>query len=370
MKFCYKRILPVLLIILLVFPTVSASAYTVEDIVEAAVEIILKNEGVYTSVLANDNGALSIGKVGWHGTRALNLLKTIVNANPENAEDILGNSLYSEILSESNWNTRTLTSSEKAVIEKLLATDESIKAQDELSYTDIERYITHGRSLGITDGKVLVYFADLENQMGSNGSERVAQSAISTAGSAAKVTIDTIYNAAMADSVAKNSPTRRKTVYNYCIALTFGAEAVTVSYKTGKYKINVSSSLNLRSGPDTSYSKVTSLYNGTVVTVTEISGDWGKTTYNGKTGWINLLYADLVETAVITATKLGDVSGNGTVEAADARLILRYSANLESFSDSQKKYGDVNFDGKITAADARKVLRVSAKLESLQGDLL
>ena len=362
-SFC-KKTLSLLLFIILILPTVSVSAYTVDDVVKAAIEIILSNEGVYTSVVANDNGAVSLGKVGWHGTRALNLLKTIVSANPDNAKKLLGNTLYNEIVSSSNWNTRIFTSSEKSAVEKLLATSESQTAQDALAYNDIKSYITHGQSIGLTDGKVLVYFADLENQMGSYGAERVASAAISAAGSASKVTLQDIYNAAMADTMAKSSPTRRKNVYNYCNSLTFGAGSVSSSYKTGKYKITAEPTLRVRSGPGTSYSKVTFIPTNTVVTVTEISGDWGKVTYNGSTGWINLLYADLVEATVITVTKLGDMNGNGSIDAADARLVLRYSAKLEDFSDSQKKYGDVNSDGKINASDARKILRVSAKLES------
>lgn len=365
MKFFCKKILSVLLFILILVPIIPVQAYTVDDVVKAAVEIILSNEGVYTSILANDNGAVSLGKVGWHGTRALNLLKTIVNANPSNAKSILGNNLYNEIVSSSNWNTRVFTSSEKAVVEKLLATQESKTAQDELAYKDIESYITHGKSLGMTDGKVLVYFADLENQMGAYGAERVANAAISAAGSASKVTLKNIYDAAMADTTAKSSPSRRKRVYDYCSALSFGSQAVASTYKKGKYKVTAEPTLRVRSGPGTSYSKVSVISTGTVVTVTEISGDWGKISYNGITGWINLLYAQLIEETAVIATKKGDVSGNGTIEAADARLILRYSAMLESFSDSQKKYADVNADGSINASDARKVLRVSASLESI-----
>lgn len=366
MKIFCKKLLSALLVVLFILPVIPASAYTVEDVVNAATDIILSNEGVYTTVVANDRGALSIGKVGWHATRALNLLKTIVNANTENAKEILGDDLYSEILSATNWNTRVLTSSEKSAIEKLLATDESITAQDELAYKDIESYITHGRSLGFTDAKVLVYFADLENQMGSGGSKRVAMTAIEAAGSAEDVTLDTIFNAAMNDTTAKSSPTRRKTVYNYCQSLTLGKDSPSITYKTGKYKIDVNSSLNVRSGPGSAYSKIGSLYNGTEVTVTEVSGDWGKMTYKGTTGWISLMYAVYMDNNSSSISgKTGDINGNGVVEAGDARLLLRYSAGLETLSYSQKKLGDVNSDGNITASDARKVLRAAARLESL-----
>lgn len=367
MKTFCKKFLSILLLILFIFPVIPAAAYTVEDVIDAASVIIHRNEGVYTTVVANDNGALSIGKVGWHATRALNLLKTIVEANPENAETILGEALYSEITTETSWNTRILSSEEKSAVAELLATEESIAAQDELSYKDIETYITHGRSLGFEDGKVLVYFADLENQMGSGGSKRVAMAAIEEVGSSDKVTLDTIFNAAMNDTTASSSPTRRKTVYNYCLSLTLGDKLPDDIYNTGKYRVNVSSSLNIRSGPDSSFDKIGSLYNGTEVTVTQVSGDWGKITYRGVTGWVSLMYVDYIEDngSSETVGKKGDVNANGKIDASDARLILRFSAGLEKFSQTQQKNADVNGDGKVSAADARKVLRASANLEKL-----
>lgn len=369
MKFFCKKALSVLLCVIVLIPTFSAYAYTVNDVVNEAVEIILSNEGVYDTVLANDNGALSIGKVGWHGTRALNLLKTIINANKTNGKKIVGDKLYNEILSESNWNNRKLTSDEKAVIQKLLATDESKKAQDELAFSDIKDYVIHGQALGLTDGKVLVYFADLENQMGANGAERVAMSAIKSAGSASKVTLKHIYNAAMSDVTAQSSPTRRKKVYDYCSNLSFTDETLSSFYQKGRYKITAEPTIRVRSGPGTSYSKVAFIPTNTIVSVTEVSGDWGKVVYNGVTGWISLLYTEKVLSSsapsAITPTKMGDINGNGAIDASDARLILRYSARLENFSDSQKKYADVNKDGKISSSDARIVLRVSAKLETI-----
>ena len=219
--------------------------------------------------------------------------------------------------------------------------------------------------MGFTDGKVLVYFADLENQMGYSGVARVAKAAIAAAGSADKVTLDIIYNAAMSDKTAQSTPTRRKKVYKYCAALTFGGSTPANTYKTGKYEIDVNSSLNVRSGPGSAYDKLGSLYDGAEITVTEVSGDWGKIKYNGTTGWVNLMYAVYIDSSSTVTSKKGDVNTNGKIEAADARLIIRYSAGLEKFTDAQKKAADVNTDSKITAADARKVLRAAANLEKL-----
>ena len=71
---------------------------TKKEVAAAAAAIIFANEGNYSSVNANDNGAVSVGKVQWHGNRALSLLKIIVGETGEKtARDILGAALYKEI---------------------------------------------------------------------------------------------------------------------------------------------------------------------------------------------------------------------------------------------------------------------------------
>ena len=63
-----------------------------------------------------------------------------------------------------------------------------------------------------------------------------------------------------------------------------------ISYKTGTYTI-AASSLNVRSGPSSSKSKVTTVSKNTSVNVSSVSNGWGKITTGGKTGWIDLSYA-------------------------------------------------------------------------------
>lgn len=354
------------LLVFLMFATacVSASAYTSDDVAKAALDMIFNHEGVYTTVVVNDNGAVSLGKVGWHGFRALQLLRTIVKANENQALDILGNDLYNEILTATNakWDYRILTSAEKDVVVRLLDTPESKAAQDALALEDVKKYIVHGQSLGITDPKALVYLADIENQMGSYGAERVAKAAIALAVKPADVTLDDMYNAAMADRTASSSPTRRKSAYNYCKKLIFGDGGIDNGYNIGKYR-TTASLLRVRSGPGTDYpTAMDSLPTGTVVNVTEISGMWGKISHNGKSGWISLLYAEYVYEVVRPAIT-PDINGNGSVDASDARLVLRAAAYLENLNDTQKKAADCDADGRITASDARIILRISAKLQ-------
>ena len=61
---------------------------------------------------------------------------------------------------------------------------------------------------------------------------------------------------------------------------------------TGYYKVTTSGSvLNIRSSASKDSTKVGAIPNGALVNVSQVSGSWGKTTYNGVTGWISLDYA-------------------------------------------------------------------------------
>ena len=186
-----------------------------DQVVDAAATIIFGNEGSYASVNANDNGALSVGKVQWHGNRALSLLKKIVNETGQTtATTILGATLWEEITTASDWSKRTVSADEKNRISKLLGTTEGKAVQDEQAEEDVKTYVEHGVNLGIEDPQSLVYFADIENQGGAGASSRVGKAAAAKAGGAARVTLAILHAAALADSVMGRYTTRRNSTYN------------------------------------------------------------------------------------------------------------------------------------------------------------
>ncbi len=191
---------------------INASANSFNRIVNAATQIIVTNEGNYTTVVRNDNGALSLGKICWHGTNALNLLKEIVAKNPSQALNILGNALYNEIITYSSWDTRIATASEAAVLSILLSTAESRDVQDKRGWDYISGYVKHGQSLGITEPEALVFFADYENQMGRSGAAAFYYQVKSNYGS---VNLGTLFSAS-----SKNS--RRVRTYNFCATINWG----------------------------------------------------------------------------------------------------------------------------------------------------
>ncbi len=180
-------------------------------IVERACEIIFSNEGNYGSVNKDDNGAISIGKVQWHASRALALLQNIINVSNAAAQQILGDALYNEISSSSgsNWNSRTVSQDEADKISALLTTAQGRSAQDRLASNDVMTYVEKGISYGLENAEALIYFADGINQYGTYSSlwRNIATQALANGG-----TLDAMYSATQA--LTSSNMSRRTSVYN------------------------------------------------------------------------------------------------------------------------------------------------------------
>ncbi len=81
--------------------------------------------------------------------------------------------------------------------------------------------------------------------------------------------------------------------------------------------------------------------------VTETDGDWGKVEYKGKTGWICLDYAKLLNHTV----KTGDINGDGYITINDASLLRQEIAGKRTFTAAEIKISDMNGDGKVDNTD-------------------
>jgi len=206
------------------------------QIAAEAAKIIFANEGNYASVNADDNGALSVGKVQWHGNRALYLLKKIVEKTGAGAETVLGGKLYREIMTASDWANRKATAAEKVKLSQILGSGQGKKVQDAQAEEDILSYVTHGINMGIEDPQSLVYFADLENQGGAGASKRVGNDAAQRAGGAGKVTLAIMHTAALADRVMGKYSSRRNLVYQKAQQLFKGAAGAENKNQTGGNK--------------------------------------------------------------------------------------------------------------------------------------
>ncbi|MCD7775039.1 MAG: GBS Bsp-like repeat-containing protein [Clostridiales bacterium] len=206
----FTAVILALILALASFPcTAFAESVTYDQIVYAAMTIIIENEGYYSTVVRNDNGALSIGIIGWHATNALNLLKDIIARNPTQALSILGADLYNEIVTSSYWESKIPTSAEASAISVLISTTEGTEAQNESAYEYISGYVDHAIALGITDPAAMVFFADYQNQNGYTGASNFYSSVLYSYG---YVTLGTLYS-------GSSQNTRRTRTYNFCVNL-------------------------------------------------------------------------------------------------------------------------------------------------------
>lgn len=118
--------------------------------------------------------------------------------------------------------------------------------------------------------------------------------------------------------------------YGYCHADYISTVSSTPS------TVKVSGSLNVRSGPGTSYARVGSLYNGTTVLVLSTSGSWSKILYSGtKTGWVSSQYLSTGSSG----------SSGSTGYSAD-------SLNVPSFKQTDSRWASVTLgsSGKTMAS--------------------
>ena len=92
-------------------------------------------------------------------------------------------------------------------------------------------------------------------------------------------------------------------------------------FSVGSGKITCSSTVNLRSEANTSSSILTSLSNGTAVTITGVSGGWYKVSVNGKSGYIK---ADYITTSVSSSANMASYSGLSAKRTA----VLEYAAKF------------------------------------------
>lgn len=284
----------------------TASAVSLEEMANTAIECIMSHEGSYGSINPNDCGAVSVGKLQWHADRALTVMRRACQLDPEFAAATLGSTFYNEVMSASNWNYRTFSSSEKYAASALLSSDCGVQAQDAQAFEDVQGYIVTGQNKGITDAGALILYADIYN-FGCGIAASVASKAASYAGSYSAVTLDDMYKGALNCSYSSNKAFvgRANSVYNYLcsIGLNSGTSVDDTQGETttttpavqftedgaGTYTV-AASQLNMRSGPGTGYSIVTTINNGEYVTVTETNGEWAAVEYNGFTGYCAMNY--------------------------------------------------------------------------------
>ncbi len=167
-----------------------------------------------------------------------------------------------------------------------------------------------------------------------------------------------IYSTSGKSPYIKTTTTTTKTTTTTTKSTTTTTKSTTKPTSSTSYQGTVTAdpSLRLRSGPGTSYSVLANVPFGAVVTITATSGNWGKTTYNGKTGWVSLDYISKGTTkpqsGTFTITCYGyghgvGMSQYGGIYYADSgwkydRILLHYY-----YSDKTKLVKDNNMPATV-----------------------
>ena len=81
-----------------------------------------------------------------------------------------------------------------------------------------------------------------------------------------------------------------------------------------------------------------------------VSGNWYKVSYSGKTGWVHSVYC---------VDSVGDLNDDGYVNSLDAVMILKYSVGEAELTETQLRRGDIDSSGTVDAVDALTVLKIS-----------
>lgn len=301
----------------------------------------LLNQSNYGSVNRNDNNhGMSIGKCQWNAYwgRALPLLKSIVEKDQEQAKEILGDALYTEIAGSSAdaWNRqeREATEEEANAISKLLTTKDGKEVQDGLADADITGYVKNGVKIGLVSLKALAYFADLENQGGSGASSRIAKTAAEATGGAEKVGLEEIHAYALKDATMGQYESRRSKVYEAIK----GSNLTDVSHTKTEEKQNT---------PQKPQETPTGVSKGDIVTFT------GGGVYISSTAEYAAKEKDVVSTCKVTAVnekgthKYHCISqdGKGVYGWVNAESIKELSSKAHSDPASVSKGDIVTFTG-------------------------
>ena len=133
---------------------------------------------------------------------------------------------------------------------------------------------------------------------------------------------------------------------------------------SAKYKITADPSLRVRQNRGTNYTKLTSIPKGVVVDVSDIQNNWGKVTYNGKTGYICMQYAQYYNPTTTTTSSssykttanLNIRSGRGTGYKI---LTTIPKGKTLTVSDIQSNWGKVTYNGKTGYSSMKYLSKVS-----------
>lgn len=137
-----------------------------------------------------------------------------------------------------------------------------------------------------------------------------------------------------------------------------------------KYKVTGDPSLRVRSGRGTNYSKLTSIPKGTIVSVTDIQNNWGKVTYNGKTGYISMQYTQkYTESSTSTTSNKYKTTDNLRIRKGRGTnyttLTTIPKGTTVTVTDIKDNWGKVTYGGKTGYSSMKYMTKVSSTGKSI-----
>ena len=132
--------------------------------------------------------------------------------------------------------------------------------------------------------------------------------------------------------------------------------------------IDDDSYVNMRTEPNTYSNIINQIKNKETITVTQTTVadgyTWGKTTYQGTTGWVALDFFDKQNETPIIKTQ-GDINGNGKFEINDITDLQRTLADINDY-ETNKYIADADCNGDISISDATTLQQILAEFEKLE----
>lgn len=113
-----------------------------------------------------------------------------------------------------------------------------------------------------------------------------------------------------------------------------------------KYEVTPKEGLNVREGRGTKYKVLTTMPKGTKVSVTEISGGWGKVTYNSKTGYSSMQYLKQVTNTSATHKTTANLNLRSTRSTSGKILLTIPKGTSIKVTDIKSGWGAVTYNNK------------------------
>jgi len=148
-----------------------------------------------------DVNAMAIGAGQMNGNAARDLIKQMINKNPEKVKLLLsGTSLYNEVMQNKDWSSRAASNVEVQKLKQLLSSEVGTEVQISNLLSRVKSHFNYGKNVyGLKDLKAALYYTDLGNNSSdtSPNMKDFMKETSSAAGGADKITLDFLHKSAM-----------------------------------------------------------------------------------------------------------------------------------------------------------------------------